>query len=249
MRIQRLAWAGIKLELEDVTLLVDAWRNVSFFGGAWRGEVPPIRVETTRRYALLTHLHTDHFDPETLEELIGGRRSGAAVVCHEPQADEVAAHALPLRSQRLYEPRSYGPFTVTPVPAVDGWNADQVSWVITGAGKRIIHCGDTLWHGAWWDIARAYGPFDLAFLPINGVLAPGRQPVSDVPATLTPEQAVAAGVVLGAAAVVPIHYGVTNPGVYEEYPDAEGTFLKTAKARGQRILLMEAEAFVEPSAF
>lgn len=48
----------------------------------------------------------------------------------------------------------------------------------------------------------------------------------------------AAGLVLGARAVVPIHYGVSIPGDYEEYPRAEEVFLETARRRGLATLLM-----------
>jgi hypothetical protein len=60
---------------------------------------------------------------------------------------------------------------------------------------------------------RPRGPLDLAFLPINGVLVrlDGYTP-TDVPATLTPEQAVEAAVVLQARTACAIHHGLfDNP--------------------------------------
>ena len=68
--------------------------------------------------------------------------------------------------------------SVTPVASLDwrGTDSDQVAWVVEGAGARIIHCGDTMWHGNWWQIARDHGPFDVAFLPVNGVIAKFDQP-------------------------------------------------------------------------
>ena len=95
-----------------------------------------------------------------------------------------------------------GEFTVTALPAVDGFGEDQVSWVVETADKRIIHFGDTLWHGYWWYFAKTFGPFDVAFLPINGAVTrfPNMQP-SEIPACLTPAQTVAAGSILGAKQV------------------------------------------------
>ena len=64
-----------------------------------------------------------------------------------------------------------------------------------------------------------YGPFDAAFLPVNGGLAefPHRQPPSGIEASLTPEQAVAAARILGARRLIPIHYdGIRQPPVYEQ---------------------------------
>ena len=87
----------------------------------------------------------------------------------------------------------------TAVPAVDGFGSPQVSWVVSDGETRLIHCGDTLWHGYWWQIAERFGPFDLAFLPINAAVAEFEylQPPSELPAVLTPEQAAGAGHVLG----------------------------------------------------
>jgi len=71
-----------------------------------------------------------------------------------------------------------GPFSVIALPASDGLGSPQVSWLIEADGKRVIHCGDTLRHGAWWDV---------------------------VPAVMTAEQAVEAARALQARLLVPIH--------------------------------------------
>jgi L-ascorbate metabolism protein UlaG (beta-lactamase superfamily) len=132
----------------------------------------------------------------------------------------------------MYEPVLLGDFTATPVPATDGYGDAQVSWIVSGGGRRILHCGDTLWHGTWWRIGRQYGPFDAAFLPINGARFEWRKPVSDVPAVLTPEQAVAAAIIVGAKLVVPIHYGVSGAEGYKELPECERLLFAAAQKRG-----------------
>ena len=103
---------------------------------------------------------------------------------------------------------------------------------MSGGGRRIIHCGDTLWHGSWWQIGRQYGPFDAAFLPINGARFAWRKPVSEISAVMTPEQAVAAAVVIGARQIVPIHYGVSGAEGYSELPDVEALLIEAAARRG-----------------
>jgi L-ascorbate metabolism protein UlaG (beta-lactamase superfamily) len=106
--------------------------------------------------------------------------------------------------------------------------------VIEAEGRRVIHCGDTIWHGGWYEIARRHGPFDAAFLPINGVTVrlDGFTP-TDVPATLTPEQAIEAAVVLGARAACAIHYGLfDNPPLYVEQPNPRERFRAAATRRG-----------------
>ena len=139
----------------------------------------------------------------------------------------------------LEEPFVQSDVTLTAVPAVDGFGDAQVSWVIQGGGKRIIHCGDSLWHGHWWRIRRKHGPFDAAFLCINGVVMtyPGLEP-SGIPADMTAGQAVAAGKLLDAGFVCPIHYGTFNASQYSEPPDVEGTFLAAARARGVAVQII-----------
>lgn len=51
--------------------------------------------------------------------------------------------------------------------------------------------------------------------------------------------AVAAGVVLGARLVTPVHYGMHVPGTYLEFPDAEAAFLRSARERGVGVELLK----------
>jgi hypothetical protein len=142
------------------------------------------------------------------------------------------------RERRLFEPLLLGDFAATAVPAVDGYGASQVSWVIAGGNRRIIHCGDTLWHGFCWQIGRQHGPFDAAFLPINGARFGWRQPPAEIASVMTPEQAVAAAVVLGAKRLVPIHYGVAGAEGYLEEPDCVAKVAEIARRRGVRLQLL-----------
>jgi L-ascorbate metabolism protein UlaG (beta-lactamase superfamily) len=108
-------------------------------------------------------------------------------------------------------------------------------------GLKILHCGDTLWHGNWWKIRERFGLVDIAFLPINGVTIefPGMKP-SGFPVDLTPAQAAAAADILRAKTVCPIHYKLfDNPPVYSEWPDAEKVFLAAAAQRGVRVEIVE----------
>jgi L-ascorbate metabolism protein UlaG (beta-lactamase superfamily) len=79
------------------------------------------------------------------------------------------------------------------------------------------------------------GPFDAAFLPINGARCEWRKPWSDVPAVMTPEQAVAAAVVLGAKLVVPIHYEVIGAEGYRELPGCESMLVEAARKRNVNV--------------
>ena len=231
LRAQRLAWAGVRLQLPDATLFLDPLLDRNVWGDALRDEMVPVDVAQGARYVLATHRHPDHCDPLAIRQALGS--TGTLVMA--------AAAGIPFsgefryRTAPLYEPQILGDFTATAVPASDGYGDVQVSWIVSGGGRRIIHCGDTLWHGAWWQIGRQFGPFDAAFLPINGAKFSWRQPVADVSAVLTPEQAVAAARVLGARQIVPIHYGVKGAEGYRELPDAEASLIAVAARDGMGV--------------
>ena len=73
LRVQRLSWAGVKLQSASTTILLDPWISPSSLGGAWKDPVVPITVETDPRFVLITHLHNDHFDPAA-ETSVEGQR-------------------------------------------------------------------------------------------------------------------------------------------------------------------------------
>ncbi|WP_408889797.1 MBL fold metallo-hydrolase [Myxococcus faecalis] len=228
LRAQRLAWAGVRLRLGKDTLFLDPLSDPTVWGAALKDPLVPMEVGEGNRYVLVTHRHPDHFDRQAVRQALGDT---GTLVCGPDMAATAAASGFRVRPAPLHEPVLLNEFTVTAVPAVDGYGDPQVSWVVSGGGRRIIHCGDTLWHGSWWSIGRQLGPFDAAFLPINGARFGWRKPVSDVHGVLTPEQAVAAAKVLGAKLLVPIHYGVAPSEDYREVPDAEAQLLAAARAR------------------
>jgi len=229
LRAQRLAWAGVRLQLGKDALFLDPLITADVWGAALRDPLIPVEGVEGARYVLITHPHGDHFDKKAARSALG---ETGAVVCTPDVASAVAGAGFRVRSVPLFEPALLADFTATPVPASDGSGDPQVSWVVAGGGRKIIHCGDTLWHGHWWQIGRQHGPFDAAFLPINGALFGWRKPESGIPAVLTPEQAVAAAVVLGARLIVPIHYGVSGDPSYTEFPGAEAALLEAAAKRG-----------------
>lgn len=228
LRAQRLAWAGVRLQLDKATLFLDPLINPEVWGSALKDPLIPVAVDDGDRYVLATHRHPDHCDPAAIRQALGANGTLLmAASAGSPISGDFRTRLAP-----LYEPQVLGDFTATAVPAADGYGDAQVSWVVSGGGRRIIHCGDTLWHGSWWQIGRQYGPFDAAFLPINGAKFAWRKPVSEISAVMTPEQAVAAAVVIGAKQIVPIHYGVSGAEGYSELPDVEALLIEAAARRG-----------------
>jgi len=232
MKIERLAWAGIKVTVDDTVVAIDALGDASplaSFMGPPRHELGEVADPGSLHAALVTHVHPDHYDPQTLH---GCLEDGAEVLCPMTMRDQVVKDGLRPSILGPGDTTTAGGLQVTAVRAVDGLGEEQVSWIVSGGGGRILHCGDTLWHGYWWQIAEEHGPLDVAFLPINGAMVPWPTPTG-IPASLTPDQAVAAGLAVGAGLVVPIHYGTFDfPPSYCEFSNAEETFLDAARRRG-----------------
>lgn len=235
LRIQRLAWAGIRLQLPRATLFVDPLVNPGAWGAALKDPLIPVADAVGDTYVLVTHAHGDHFDAKAVADALGK----GGVLVHpagtNPRPLPQGARAWP---SVPWEPQLLGDFTATAVPASDGYGDPQMSWVVSAGGRRIFHGGDTLWHGHWWRIGRQFGPFDAAFLPVNGARFGWRKPVSDLPGVLTPEQAVAAATILGARRLVPIHYGISGMEEYVEVEDPIDRLREAARGKSVGIQLM-----------
>lgn len=240
--IQRLAWAGIRLQLPRATLFIDPLVNPDAWGTTLKDSLIPVGDAVGDTYVLITHSHPDHFDPLAVAEAL---RDGGTLV------HPAGINPLPVppgaraRPSALWEPQLLGDFTATPVPASDGYGDVQMSWVVSGGGRRIFHGGDTLWHGHWWRIARQFGPFDAAFLPVNGARFGWRKPVSGLPGVLTPEQAVAAANILGARRLVPIHYGISGMAEYVEVDDPIARLRAVARETSTQIQSVTPGAWVD----
>lgn len=261
MKVTWLGWAGVEIESEGATVVIDPLADplATFraLGDAARGVEPPVLVAPANAGgavgAMVSHLHRDHTDAAALAAALA---PGASV--HEPpapgggrtenlglaQADaELDAAGLRRRESREWEAHSVGAFTLTALPAVDGLGDPQVSWLVEAEGRRVLHLGDTIFHGYWWRMARRHGPFDVVFAPINGAVVdfPHLQPPSPLPAAMEPEQAALAGELLGAGTVVPMHYaGLAIEPWYRPIADAGERFAVAAADRPYEPRMMQA---------
>jgi L-ascorbate metabolism protein UlaG (beta-lactamase superfamily) len=255
MKITRLGWAGLELEADGEIAVVDLFEQVGRmerFVGAPRTALPGPSRPGEAVLALVTHLHEDHADADAIAtalapggvllrpaEAEGSRLEIAAV---QPAEDRLAELGVAQRAVTAWETIEVGPFRATAVPAVDGFGDPQVSWVVEAGGTRVLHAGDTLFHGSWWHIRERTGPIDVAFLPVNGALVslPHRQPGSPLPAVMGPREAAAAAAILQAGEAVPIHYDTLHrPPVYAQADDPAGAFLREAAGRGVAARVVE----------
>jgi L-ascorbate metabolism protein UlaG (beta-lactamase superfamily) len=244
MQIKLLGWAGVEIEADGERVVVDPLQDArAVFAplGELAERCSPPSVLAPRpgaRAGVVTHLHRDHADAAALAAALA---PGAPVL--EPkayggdgleqlaiaQADhELAAVGLPRRALEPWASTTVGPFTLTALPAVDGTGDPQASWLIEAGAKRVLHLGDTMFHGWWWRIAERFGAPDVVLAPINGARLrfAHRVPASTLPGVMDPEQAALCAELLRAERLVPIHYdGYAIDGVYEPIDDALGRVL------------------------
>ena len=262
MRIRRLGWAGLELTSADTTLVVDL---ITTFGGLeplLTG--PPVPLPPPSRpvdAALVTHLHEDHVDAAAIAEALRGGGPvlrphavpvfGLDAVGTEAGERGLLEHGLETDSLHPWETRSVGPFTITALPAVDGFGDPQLSWLVEADGQRVLHAGDTMFHGSWWTIALKTERVDVAFLPVNGAVCsfPHRQPASPFAAVMDPRQAAVAAHIVGAGRTVPMHYdGVHIPPYYVQVDDPSGTFVREGGELGLATQILAPGEELRPAA-
>jgi L-ascorbate metabolism protein UlaG (beta-lactamase superfamily) len=268
MRVTWLGWAGVELEADGATVVVDPLEDAGavFAALGARAQATPVpRVvapSAGRAVAgLLTHLHRDHADAKAL---VGALARGATVL--EPLAGggdkleelallqaehELAAAGLERRRVAPWQSVTAGTFTLTALPASDGLGDPQVSWLIEADGVRVLHLGDTIFHGYWWRMAHRHGPFDVVLVPVNGAVVsfPHRRPASPLPVALDPAQAAIAAWILGARQAIPIHAeGYEIDGIYQPAPDAAKGFAAAAAKRDVPVTILQPGEAIELTA-
>jgi L-ascorbate metabolism protein UlaG (beta-lactamase superfamily) len=269
MKIRWLGWAGLEIEADGAAVVIDPLADpAATFDAlgdrAEQVELPAVVAPETRGEAvagLVSHLHRDHTDASALAAALA---DDAAV--HEPawpggadfenlalaQANaELESEGLRRRPVQIWESFEAGPFTLTALPAVDGLGDPQVSWVVEADGQRVLHLGDTIFHGYWWRMAQRHGPFDVVFAPINGPVInfPHLQPPSPLAAAMEPEHAAAAGEALGTGTLVPMHYGgfEVDP-FYLPTVDPIERFKGATEDRSYEVRILEPGESLEPVA-
>ena len=251
MELTWLGWAGVELEHDGATVVVDPLGDAGAvfapLPDAAGSPLPQVVAPTAGRAVagLVTHLHRDHADAAALTHALApgapvfeppaGSGEGLEELSLAQAEHELTAAGLDRHRLAPWERATAGPFELTALPAVDGTGDPQVSWLVEAGGVRVLHLGDTMFHGAWWRMALRHGPFDVVLLPVNApvVRFPHRRPASELPIVMDPVQAAVAAQVLGARVAIPIHdEGYEVGGIYEPVPDAAERFAAAAAERG-----------------
>jgi L-ascorbate metabolism protein UlaG (beta-lactamase superfamily) len=258
VRVRWLGWAGVEVEVNGATIVIDPLQDPGAVFAALGDRAvgaPLPRVVPPRAGAavagLLTHLHRDHADAAALSMALApgapvlepeqGGGSGLEELGLAQAEHELEGAGLDRRRVAPWESAVAGPFRVTALPAVDGTGDPQVSWLVEADGVRVLHLGDTMFHGFWWRMALRHGPFDAVLVPVNGaaLALPRRRPASPLAAALDPDHASVAVQLLGARLAVPIHAdGYDIDGIYRPVPEAAERFSLAAAERGVPVRIL-----------
>jgi L-ascorbate metabolism protein UlaG (beta-lactamase superfamily) len=206
------------------------------FVGAPKHPLIPVPIpKNGPAQVLITHIHADHYDSALFSDILQGN---CIIYGPLPVVQTALKSGLKAILVHPYETFYIGEFSITPVPAVDWVGEDQLSYVIHQGKQTIFHGGDTNWHGYWWTFAERFGPYDAAFLPVNGVIGflPGQDITSEISGTMNPAQAVTATRILRSKMLVPIHYGLfDHPPGYSEYPGLEDALDQASQAQSVKV--------------
>lgn len=213
MEIQKLNWAGIQLNTNHKTILIDAAEDFSYYKPVLGDAVEQLMQfsdHVQADYILFTHLHLDHFDKGVIQKCL--KEDGKLIVYSElePFVRKLVGN-VEMIVLNLNETFTEHGITFKPVFAMDGVGEIQSSWIVEDADTKIFHGGDTIWHNQFWKLGKENQNIDYAFLPVNGVVVNfeiiGLE-YSPVPASLNLKEAFAAAHLLHAKKLVPIHYGL-----------------------------------------
>jgi L-ascorbate metabolism protein UlaG (beta-lactamase superfamily) len=265
MRVRRLGWAGVEIEQDGISIVVDYLRtfgSFEFFLGPEDDRDSLVEVESgSVALALISHLHRDHTDPEGLAAAL----TADGLVLRPPTVEfESPLQQLTiLPTERELEEtgvkthvmtagarHDHGPFEIHATFASDGVGAPQVGWLVKSDEGTILHNGDTLWHGHWWDIPAQHGPIDIAILPANAAVTsfPPQDPPASEPACMNPSQALQAARAMRARSLMPMHFNRTfeDERFYRPVHDAQNQL--EAGADDLPLLFPELGEWIEVSA-
>jgi N-acyl-phosphatidylethanolamine-hydrolysing phospholipase D len=213
-------WVGhstLLVQLGGVTFLTDPIWSPTASPISWLGprrfREPGLELEALPPvdFVLISHSHYDHLDLPTLVRL--ARRSddtrflvplGNAALLREAGVERVEEFDWGQAA------RVKG-VEITCVPSqhwsqrglFDARRSLWCAWVVLAAERRFYFMGDSGWYPGFSDVGRAFGPFDLAAVPIGAY-----QPEAMMrPHHVDPEEAVRAGRDLGARRLVAMHFG------------------------------------------
>lgn len=238
-----VTWIGhatVLVQMDHVTFLTDpTWSStaspLAFLGprrfappGLAFDALPPID------FVLVSHNHYDHLDLVTLRRLAASDRTRFLV----PLRVGVLLRDAGIRAVDeldWWDVRRLGDIDVHFVPS-QHWSGRGVTdqsatlwggWAVVGPTRRFYFAGDTGYFPGFAEIGRRLGPFGVAALPIGAY-----EPTAMMRAVhLDPEEALQAGLDVGAAVMLGMHYGTFDL-TDEPLDEPPRRFREEARRRG-----------------
>jgi N-acyl-phosphatidylethanolamine-hydrolysing phospholipase D len=239
-----VTWIGhatVLVQMDGATFLTDPiWSERASpvgFAGPKRAQPPGIALDALPAidFVLISHDHYDHLDVDTLRAL--ALRSPATLFVapleNAPTLREAGV-------ENLVELDWGGSLEVAGLRVVclptQHWSGRSLfdrrvtlwgSFAVLGPQHRFYFAGDTGYFPGFTEIGAAYGPFDLAAMPI-GAYAPAEMMHLW---HMNPEEALQAARDVRAERVLPIHYGTFD--LSDEEPDEPPRRLRAAAAAAE----------------
>jgi len=256
MRVNWLGHASLILELGNRRYLIDPVLSERAspvpFAGPKRIHPAPLRVEDIQRVdaVILSHDHYDHLDYATIRAL----------------RHKVPLFYVPLRVKQLLIDWGVPPLHIveldwwqqvhdgdnlliaTPARHFSGrglFNRNStlwVSWCLIGQKERVFYSGDSGPMAEFSDIGAAYGPFDLAIMPI------GAYDVNWADIHTNAEEALEAYQQVRGHQLLPVHWGTFDLAIHPWGEPIERLH-QAAALQGVPVLVPEVGQWVKPGSF
>lgn len=213
-----VTWVGhatVLVQMDHRTFLTDPiWSDKPFpvsFVGPKRFAPPAIELAALPKidFVLISHNHYDHLDVPTLRWLAA---QGTRFLVPLGDGGWLRAAGIgPVDELDWWDRREVAGLEVHCVPA-QHWSGRRLTddcaslwsgWVVTGPTRRFYFAGDSGYFPGFREIGARLGPFGLAALPIGAYDPPEMMR----PVHLDPEEALQAGLDVGAERMLGIHYG------------------------------------------
>lgn len=230
VRVTKLGQAGFRLQFGGTSIYIDPYLSDSveqMEGPRLKRLLPaPFQAHqvTDANYVLISHIHMDHCDIDTLLPL-----SKASPSCFFIGPMNVIRYLV---SQGISVERTIvadkesillnGKIEVHPIPAAhknieqdfDGY-LRYLGYVISYNEKLYLHTGDTCVHSTVIESIRQLGKIDIAFLPVNECNY--FRDRAGIVGNMSIREAFHFAEEVGASTVIPMHYDMFEPN--QAYPE------------------------------
>lgn len=178
-------------------LLTDPWFYDPAFGALAHQHGPAVAPNELGPLSalLISHDHPDHADARAMDAM--DKRAKVLVATQELATRVKRLGFQDVHTLQPWEEIMVGSVRVTAVPALH--DCYEIGFVCAGAGTSVYFAGDTRLHPDMERIREQLAPH-FGILPVDGTRL-----MSDVPSTMTPEDAVRAAQLLGLVDAMPSH--------------------------------------------